>query len=266
MSGDRPAVLALDFDGVICDGRAEYLASAWRAHATLWRATPAEPPAAIAARFTALRPLVESGWEMPLLLQALLAGAPDASFWDRRAWDEEAQRRLAASEVSREALGRALNDVRDRWFARDPAGWVALHRFYPGVAPRVRAALDDGVAVVVVTTKAERFARALLAAAEPSLAGLPVVGREPARVVPKPATLARLALEHNLPSDGAGVWFVEDLPDTLVAVGDAGLGGVRRFLAAWGYNTLEERAATGARRDIALLSLPRFASSFAEWR
>ena len=262
---DRPAVLALDFDGVICDGRAEYLASAWRAHAALWPATLAEPPSAVAARFTELRPLVESGWEMPLLLHALLAGAPDASFWDRRAWQEEAGRQLTASGVARESLGRALNDVRDHWFARDPAGWVALHRYYPGIAPRVRGAVDDGIVVVVVTTKAERFTRALLAAASPSLADVPVVGREPDRVVPKPTTLARLALEHGLPRDGAGLWFVEDLPDTLDAVAAAGLAGVRRFLAGWGYNTLEERATASARSDVTLLSLARFPSSFAQW-
>jgi hypothetical protein len=60
-----PAVLALDFDGVVCDGRPEYFETAWQAYVTAWpRPLTSTRPGEIAERFGALRPLIESGWEM----------------------------------------------------------------------------------------------------------------------------------------------------------------------------------------------------------
>jgi phosphoglycolate phosphatase-like HAD superfamily hydrolase len=258
-----PVVLALDFDGVVCDGRAEYFESARRACALTWPG-PAPLPA-VAARFAALRPLVEGGWEMPLLLHALAGGVDPSAVGDRRAWVETARRMLAQTGESAEALGRTLNRVRDEWFAADPAGWVAHHAMYPGVPERMAAALDDGVRVVIVTTKAERFARALLAAHSARLGALPIVGREPSRTIPKLETLARLAREHDL-HEGAGLWFVEDLLETLESVRQApGLAAARLFLAAWGYNTIEDRARVGPSARIALLSRARFTGAFPDW-
>jgi len=169
--------------------------------------------------------------------------------------------------VTAEALGHAVNAARDTWFARDPDDWVAHHAFYPGVVERVTAVVAaGGVHVVVVTTKAERFTRALLGSRSERLATLPVVGREPGRAVRKPETLGRLAAEHGL-VDGAGLWFVEDLLETLDAAhAERALARAGLFLAAWGYNTLEDRAGSSLRPDVTLLSLARFAGPFAGWR
>jgi hypothetical protein len=97
------------------------------------------------------------------------------------------------------------------------------------------------------------------------MASLTVVGREPSRAVAKVETLARLAEAHGL-RHGAGLWFVEDLLETLESVRRApGLAAVRLFLADWGYNTVEERARAERAPDIALLPLDRFTAAFAEW-
>jgi hypothetical protein len=121
------------------------------------------------------------------------------------------------------------------------------------------------VRVVIVTTKAERFARALLAAHAARLGTLPIVGREPSRVIPKLQTLARLAEEHRL-TGGAGLWFVEDLLETLESVRAApGLAAVRLFLADWGYNTVEDRARVTRSAHIALLPWNRFTADFSDW-
>jgi phosphoglycolate phosphatase-like HAD superfamily hydrolase len=257
-------VLALDFDGVVCDGRAEYFEAARRACALTWPG--GEPAPDVAARFADLRPLIEGGWEMPLLLHALVTGVDASGVADRRAWVETARTLLAQTGASAEALGRTLNRVRDDWFAADPGTWIAHHVMYPGVCERIEAALDDGVRVVIVTTKAERFARALLAARSARLGALPIVGREPSRAVPKLETLTRLAHEHGL-GDGDGLWFVEDLLETLDGVHRApGLANARLFLAAWGYNTVEDRAGVDLTPHITLLSRTRFTASFSEWR
>ena len=263
MAAVTPAVLALDFDGVVCDGRAEYFEAALRAREVTWPGAHLPPHAA--RRFAALRPLVEGGWEMPLLLHAVAAGVAEAAVADRASWMRTARAMLAQTGCTPEALGRTLNDVRDEWFARNPAEWVAHHVMYEGVPNRIEAALDEGVHVVIVTTKAERFARALLVAHSARLAALTVVGREPARVIPKVGTLASLAQDHAL-KDGAGLWFVEDLLETLHSVRRAaGLGGARLFLADWGYNTVQDRVRVERAPDIALLSLSRFTASFSEW-
>ena len=150
-----PRILALDFDGVVCDGRPEYFQTAWQAYVAAWPAPAltSSRPEKIAARFSTLRPLIESGWEMPLLVHALLAGVGDEALKDRHAWLAAAPGLMKPAGVSAEALGRALNKVRDDWFARDSAGWLAHHQFYPGVAGQIAALLGGPTEVVIVTTK-----------------------------------------------------------------------------------------------------------------
>ena len=263
---DTPRILALDFDGVLCDGRPEYFETARRAYAAVWPGADAAHASAVAARFAAARPLVESGWEMPLLLHALVTGVPEGELVDRDAWRATARRLLDGAPVDAGGLGRALNAARDAWFAADPKDWLLHHAFYPGVCARVGRALDEGVQVAIVTTKAERFARALLASQHPRLATVPIIGREPERTVPKPESLLRLGREHGLPPTGAGLWFVEDMLETLELVhATPGLTGMRLFLAGWGYNTLEHRAIVGSGGHIGLLSLQDFAAPFSDW-
>ena len=262
-----PAILALDFDGVVCDGRPEYFETAWQAYVTAWpRPLTTTRPAAVAERFSALRPLIESGWEMPLLIHALLAGVDARTLESRHGWLEAAPALMKTAGVSAEVLGRALNRVRDEWFARDAAGWLSHHRFYPGVAARLVSLLDGPTQVVIVTTKTERFARSLLVGADPRLSAMAVIGREPGQPVPKPAILRRLADAHGLGADAAGVWFVEDMLETLEATAKrAEVSGVRLFLADWGYNTPADRAHAAAGGRITLLSLPRFAAPLEDW-
>jgi phosphoglycolate phosphatase-like HAD superfamily hydrolase len=265
VSARGPALLALDFDGVLCDGRREYFEASRRAYREAWPGAREVGPASAMA-FAAYRPLVESGWEMPVLLHALVAGEPPAALIDRAAWQATARRLLDSAGVASETLGRALNGVRDAWFARDPEDWVRHNVFYPGIATRLMAAVETGTRVVVVTTKAERFARALLVAQHPRLGELPVVGREPGRAVSKPETLTRLALAHGLQRGAHDLWFVEDLLETLEAVhGTPALAGARLFLADWGYNTLEQRASVGWSRHVRLLSLAAWAAPFSAW-
>lgn len=263
-----PRILALDFDGVVCDGRPEYFETAWQAYVAAWPkpALTAARPAAIATRFSELRPLIESGWEMPLMVHALLAGVGDDALKDRAAWLQAAPGLMKPSGVSAETLGRALNTVRDDWFARDPVSWVALHRFYPGVPAAMAALLGGPTDVVIVTTKAERFARALLASADPRLAQVTVIGREPGKPVPKPDILRRLADRAGLGADAAGLWFVEDMLETLESAAERPeLAGVRLFLCDWGYNVAADRAHAARHRRIRVLSLPQFAGPLDAW-
>ena len=263
-----PILLALDFDGVVCDGRPEYFETAWRAYVEAWPPPALAPgrPDAVAARFATLRPLIESGWEMPLLVHALLSGVSEDALANRHVWLTTAKGLMAAAGVSAETLGRALNRTRDDWFARDPDGWLSHHRFYPGIVTTMVSLAASETRVVIVTTKAERFVRALLAAQNPRLSAIEVVGREPGAPVPKPVTLRRLADKYGVGADGAGLWFVEDMLETLEATATRPeLAGARLFLADWGYNTPEDRASLGGTHRIRLLLLERFAGPLDAW-
>jgi len=249
-----PSLLALDFDGVVCDGLEEYFESAWRTHGLLWGAPADVAPAGLAERFFSLRPLVESGWEMPLVVRALLAGLDDATI--RREWPALAPKLLdgrAAAEV-----GARLDRVRDEWIAADRAGWLGRHRFYPGVIERLRTLAGGPTRVVIITTKEGRFVRELLARQGLDFPAEGIFGKESRR--PKADVL------RALPTGPGGTWFVEDRLQTLEAVAaQADLGGVRLFLAAWGYNFASERERARGSRRLALLPLEEFVSDFTVW-
>src|SRR5256885_16536925 len=116
--GFPPVVRALDLGGALCDGRPESLGAARRAYRETWPAAH-DVPDAVAAAFGAHRPLVESGWEMPVLLHAVVAGEPAAGLVDRTAWLATARRLLGARGLAPQTLGPALHGVRDARFARD---------------------------------------------------------------------------------------------------------------------------------------------------
>src|SRR5688500_9258515 len=84
-----PALLVLDFDGVVCDGMDEFVETSSRTLAEVTgQPLPESRRAELHARFAALRPIVESGWEMAVLLGALAEGAPsdDAALREPQRW------------------------------------------------------------------------------------------------------------------------------------------------------------------------------------
>lgn len=252
-----PAILALDFDGVICDGMREYFAAAWRAWHRLRPSIAPEPPAGFFERFARVRPVVETGWEMPLVIMALLAGTSEAELLGD--WRPEALR--AESGLEREEIAAALDRVRDEWIAADETDWLDHHHFYPGVIERLRRLARGPTRAVVITTKEGRFARNLLGRQGVELGPEDIYGKEERR--PKHAILRELLATRPAAGD---LWFVEDRLKTLEAARTApGLDDVGLFLAAWGYNTPQDREA--ARRDgrVVLLSLEQFGRDFAAW-
>ena len=73
-----PDILALDFDGVLCDGMREYFEASRRTYMRVWPDEPA-PSEELFPAFRALRPVIMTGWEMPVLLRALVQGYSQAA-------------------------------------------------------------------------------------------------------------------------------------------------------------------------------------------
>ncbi len=259
MTNNLPNILALDFDGVICDGLIEYFQTAWRTYCQIWKPVETKPDPDLALSFYRVRPAIETGWEMPILIRALLTGITQEQIL--REWPEIVPHLLTENNLKAQSVGSMLDGLRDNWIAEDLAGWLSLHRFYPGVADRLHCLQDSSVKVAIVTTKEGRFVRELLQLAGVQMPSELIFGKE----YNKPK---HQILREFLAASGkdATIWFVEDRLKTLLSVQQQpDLSQVRLFLADWGYNTLAERESVAQNPPVQLLSLSQFAGDFADW-
>lgn len=249
-----PQLLALDFDGVVCDGLFEYFATAWRTYLQVWQPTVTVPPVGLAEDFYRLRPIIETGWEMPALIQALITATPEAVL--QKQWQPLAHQLVLGQGLTPKALSTQLDRVRDAWIAEDLAGWLALHRFYPGILERIETTT---IPVVIITTKEGRFVQQLLRQAGLAFNPQDIYGKECQQ--PKTQTLGQL-LNHY-----ADIWFVEDRLLTLQAVqAQADLDRVELFLADWGYNTPQDRQKAQTNPRMGCLDLKTFQEPFIRWQ
>jgi phosphoglycolate phosphatase-like HAD superfamily hydrolase len=257
MCKTNPRILALDFDGVICDGMIEYFQTSQRTYQAIWQeAIPSE----VAPRFYKLRPVIETGWEMPLLLRAIALGIADEEVF--RNWPAIARDLVERENLEKKALSRQLDGIRDEWIAEDLEGWLDLHRFYPGVIDRLASLLDSETRLYIVTTKESRFVKRLLQKVGINFPDGQLFGKEVNQ--PKYVTL-RGILQDTATSTG-DLWFVEDRLEALALVRQQqDLSEVGLYLADWGYNTASVRDSIREDSRIRLLSLEDFTGEFAGW-
>lgn len=267
-SGGKKRVVALDFDGVVCDSVGESSLSAFRAAAIQWpevfatEAAEAAKPRLV-EQMRAVRPVVETGYENIVQIRCLYEGGDGDATVDEmlRTWhgpDGMLASSMARWGLDREPLVELFGRVRDEWIAADLRGWLAPNRIYPGVAEGVKAAIARGDEVYVVTTKQARFTAALLK----DMAGIDLpADRIHSTTVsgePKSRVLARLAEAHPGLDD---YLFVEDKLSTLdkaLVAPETAQGPWRLFLVDWGYNTPEERRAADDNPRIELVGVERF--------
>jgi phosphoglycolate phosphatase-like HAD superfamily hydrolase len=242
--GIKMPVLALDFDGVLCDSVDETAATGWRAGALIWddMAPLERPPSALLAGYRQVRPVVETGYEAVLLMRLLYDGeAPETLLGT---FAERAPAVMARAGRDVDALKALFGATRDRWLATAADEWLASSPLYPGIAAWMRS-LPPTSAWYVVTTKERRFVARLLAYNGVPVAADRIFGLEYGK--PKEAVLQELIARHP----GHPVCFVEDRLATLKrCLADAKLAGVALRLAGWGYNTEVDR------REAAVLKIP----------
>lgn len=259
MKNTQPCMIALDFDGVVCNGLIEYFMTAWSACRQIWSEIEPEPPAGLTETFYRLRPVIEIGWEMPVLLRALLAGITEEQIWQD--WQAIAHNFIKEEKLVISDIGQIVDQVRDEWIERDLHDWLSFHRFYPGVVEKLTNLLaDQKIQVVIITTKEGRFVRELLQMAGLNFSADAIFGKEVKQ--PKYETLQQLLAKLEPSGE---IWFIEDRLKTLLSVQEQVkvkpvLARVKLFLADWGYNTAEERAMANNNSLIDLLSLEEFAT------
>ena len=254
-----PTILALDFDGVICDGLIEYFETAWRTYCQIWSHSSETPPPNLAYIFYRLRPVIETGWEMPVLIRALLLEIPEAKIWQE--WATIAQQLLAESGLIAADIGKKLDQIRDEWINADLDDWLSLHRFYPGVVEKVRELVTSPVQPVIITTKEGRFVSQLLQQQGVKMPNEWIIGKESKRL--KHQIIRELITAEDQPRS---LWFVEDRIKTLHLVQQQlDLDAVKLYLADWGYNTASERESADNDPRIQLLSRSQFVQDLSDW-
>lgn len=252
-----PTVLALDFDGVLCDGMKEYFQTAWRAYCNLWQLTNQTPPTGLAEQFYRVRPLIATGWEMPMLLRALLTGYTEAQMGED--WPNLIERLVAEEGLTAAMLAAEVDGQRDQWIAAAPESWLAEQALYPGIAERLAVWLET-VQVVIISTKEGRFIQQILQPCHIDFSRLRIFGKEAKQ--PKHQILRELKAEQPT----AHFWFVEDRLQTLQLVQkQPDLNDVQLFLATWGYNTAAEKASVIGDSNIHSITLPQFCDDFSAW-
>ncbi len=267
MSADAPTILALDFDGVLCDGLLEYFQTSWRTYCQIWKPENQTPPDDLAAKFYRLRPVVETGWEMPILLRAVVLGVSEEKILQD--WSAVTQELIESEKLDAADIGKKLDAVRDEWIKTDLDSWLGLHRFYPGMIARLSRMLspehdspmDTLTQLFIVTTKEGRFVKQLLQQQGIQLPEEQIIGKESKR--PKYQTLRQLI---ETTGEAVTLWFVEDRLKTLQLVEQqSNLKDVRLYLADWGYNTKAHQESIRNDPRIKLLSLSQFVLDFAVW-
>ena len=263
MIAEVPDILALDFDGVLCEGMREYFDTSRRTYTRMWPEAT-EPGDDVFSAFRALRPVILTGWEMPVLLKAIVQGREaDAITHD---WVSVRDAIVRAdgrpAETLVKTLGHTLDEVRREWIAADLAGWLERNVPYCDL-DEVRRLVAEPSRSVLVTTKEGEFARLILESWKVSMAS--IQGKEAG--THKCENLRSLIDAHStVLGRRPRLWFVEDRLETLQHVTThSDLSDVGLFLAAWGYNTPEARASLSPGGRIRLLELDQFRSGLASW-
>lgn len=232
-------VLALDFDGVLCDSARETGITGWKAAGTLWGdMAEALPPARLLDAYCRARPVIETGYEAIAVMRLLKDGEnPDELL---ESFSERLPEVVARSGTDAEELKSRYAAIRDRWIQADPQGWLSLSPLYPGTAETLHA-IAQGTECYIVTTKQERFVERLLGHNGVHFDAARIYGLD--RRMKKEAVLRELMARHP----GCPVDFVEDRLGTLKRLlTQPDLASVRLHIACWGYNTEAEcREAVG---------------------
>ncbi len=229
-------LVALDFDGVLCDSASETAETAWRAGGAIWPDWRDRPvPEEHVARFRRLRPVLETGYQS-IPLMRLAVTEPDEAR-TLAAFPDLCEQILAQAGMTRQQSINLFGATRDAWIRDDLPGWLGRHAFYPGTIQALQA-LRRQARVIILTTKQERFVQALLKGQAVELPPEAIFGLE--RGFKKEELLERFLAEPEV--DKADCHFVEDRLETLQRVlTRPRLAPLNLYLAEWGYVTDSER-------------------------
>lgn len=218
-----PSAVALDFDGLICDGLSENMLVAWNSHhgkelEAFGDRGLGEIPAAFAERFLAARAFARhlGHFLVPLVTaQAVTTQREFDACWAV----------IAPAQV--EEFVRRANDYRTRARAARSGTWLGYHELYPGMRELLRA-LD--ASTYIVTAKDAGSVLAILASNGIEMDAARVFGELRSKL----RTLELIAEREG--GDRADLLFLDDSVANVVGARGEGYDA---HWATWGYNAPE---------------------------
>lgn len=250
MPNSQKTIIALDFDGVICDSLDELAISGYRAGRSTWPDRfPTDPPVGYRSDFTAVRHLLTTGYESLFLARSIMDGMDCRQITANYA-------RIRAEFLHAEGGGTApwierLATARAEWMTTDMAGWLAAHRFYSGVPAALREFQRREYRLVILTTKEKRFTKPLLDYADIAIPEEDIFGLREGKKIEILQALVRNPDHRETP-----IHFVEDRLESLdEAAGIRALDQVTLYLATWGYNIEEQRRRAMSMARIRLITI-----------
>lgn len=245
-------ILALDFDGVICNGLLEYFQSSKLTYNEIWHEEKITNDD-LAEIFYELRSVIETGWEMPVLLRALILDFSASEILHN--WSDISTEIIKFEQLEPQYIAKKLDTIRQEWINKDLKSWLALHTFYDGVISQLKNIINSEIKLYIITTKEGCFVKQLLQEQGINLSDNFIIGKE--QKLPKYETLRQIIAKHNIKP--AEIWFIEDrLPALQLVKQQPDLKEIHLYLAEWGYNSKETRNSLKNYPDIQLLSLKEF--------
>lgn len=227
-------ILISDFDGVICNGLAEYFYSSRLVYQKIWQNNSLSWQE-LQKQFNILRPVVETGWEMPLLLKVLTEGETVNHILNN--WQEVREKAIATIDkegITQKKLIQLLDEVRETQIRESLQDWLSLHSFYDGIIDTLKTLIDKQIKLYIVTTKSKSFTRELLEKQGIILSQNAIIGKE--SKCPKYETIQNIIKEEKV--DPEDVCFIEDRLEALELVyQQPDLQAIKLYFALWGYNT-----------------------------
>ena len=232
-------VIALDFDGVICDSAAECVVSAYGAfcQAKGERFEPMTSPVPDYFRdgFYRMRPLIRDGRDYLMILYCLDLHLPIA---DQKAFDDALEARfpdllsLFGVESGPE-LEAAFQRYRAGFRERDEGGWMDRNPLYAGMTQALGDRGGEFGSVFVTTSKPSTVSRGILEHNRFVLPEGHVLGKDMVGSSPDKNVHMRLVTEAANVSY-ADIHFVDDQVAHLESAMELG---VNCYLAGYGYTT-----------------------------
>ena len=214
-------------------------------------------PHPIPPAFRELRPWVQNGWEMVLLVAELTRSNSQLIHKRSRMcsdyYEQECNAALEYWKLSPLELQNALDSVRKESINVNSKNWLETYRAFPGVINRLNKFKSEDIDTAVLTTKSFEFTAQLLnhLNIKPKL----LYGHESG---PKTKVLTELLNKYIIKG------FVEDRLETLETVKNhSELSSIPCYLASWGY--LKPNDTQNLPLNIHLLKETTFATPLANW-
>ena len=262
-------VFVLDYDGVIADSQHEVssagVASAEQQWPALFKGLTASERQRVLDGVAEARPRLVKGYESMIMARLILESHQnvDNILYGTPTWDAPGgllQTSLDAWDEQETPLQTVFEAYRANRVATDPAAWVALNPLYPGVA--VAMADCTSPFYICSSKRGDRLVRLLNAQFN-----LDVTEDSPrvmASLIPpnemKIEALRNVMARPIAASSTTSLHFIDDRFETIEAISEQQdlVERYSLYLAEWGYNTEDERAAAAELPGVRVITLSQF--------